>query len=198
MRFPTARPNQQPQLSLTQLPECIPQVFDREVVVEQVATMFSEAATQMPSQYDIGPRFAPGTRFGPTFNGQRIGVEMLNTSLLLLAAITIGVWVIGALIGGRTGRGRWSRLGGLLLAGSIAVLAIGLFVYVFGAALLPQAWFADLGRSEHVRSRSVQALRAATRAAIFDRGRGAVYRRGGADRAGCAAKTSGSPSQYPS
>src|SRR5512145_3165745 len=32
--IPTCAANQQPQLSLTQLPECIPPVFDREVIAE--------------------------------------------------------------------------------------------------------------------------------------------------------------------
>jgi len=54
------------------------------------------------------------------------------------------VGVMGALLGGRNGRGRWLWLGGLLLAGSIAVLAVSLFIFVFAAALLPQAWLADL------------------------------------------------------
>ena len=143
--IPNCGPDQQPQLSLTQLPECLPQVFDREVVAERVATMLSSAAAQMPSQYDIGPRIAPATRFGLMFNGRRVGVALLDTSLLLLAAITIGAWVMGALLGGRNGRDRWLWLGGLLLAGSIVVLAISLFIAIFGAALLPPAWFDDLG-----------------------------------------------------
>ena len=88
--IPTCAANQQPQLSLTQLPECLPQVFDREVVAEQVAATLSAAAAQMPGQYDIGPRLAPGTRFGLMFNGRRVGVELLDTSLLLLAVITVG------------------------------------------------------------------------------------------------------------
>ena len=61
--------------------------------------------------------------------------------------------MIGALLGGSQagttarhlrGRDRWLWLGGLLLAGAIVVLATGLFVFIFGAALLPQAWLADL------------------------------------------------------
>jgi hypothetical protein len=140
--IPDCEPDQQPQLSLTQLPECIPQVFDRAYIAEQVAQTLSTAASQMPSQYDIGPRLSPSTRFGMRFNGRRVGVELLDASLLLLAVVTIGVWISGAVIGGR-GR-RWQRLGGLLLAGSLAVLASSLFLFVFGAALLPQAWLADL------------------------------------------------------
>jgi hypothetical protein len=142
--IPTCAANQQPQLSLTQLPQCIPQVFDRAVVAEQVAATLSSAAAQMPNQYDIGPRLAPSTRFGLMFNGRRMGVAMLDTSLLLLAVITIGLWVMAALVGGRNGRGRLSWLGGLLLIGSIVVLFASLFIFVFGAALLPQAWLADL------------------------------------------------------
>ena len=142
--IPACAANQQPQLSLIQLPECLPQVFDREMVAEQVAATLSAAAAQMPGQYDIGPRLAPGTRFGLMFNGRRVGVELLDTSLLLLAVITVGVWVTGALLGGRTRNGRWLWLGGLLLAGSIAVLAVSLFMFVFGAALLPQTWLVDL------------------------------------------------------
>jgi len=115
------------------------------------------AAQQMRSQYDIGARLNSGMRFGPTFNGQRIGLTMVNTTLWVLALGTIGVWVIGALIGGRTGR--LARMGGLLLAGSIAVLIMGVFVYVFGVALVPQAWFADLGSELSPIGRSVaQAL----------------------------------------
>ncbi len=155
--IPTCTADQQPQLSFSQLPECIPQVFDRSVVVDQVAKMLSEAATQMPTQYDIGPRLAQGVRFGPTFNGQRIGLTMVNTILWVLVLGTIGVWVIGALIGGRTGR--LARLGGMLLAGSIAVLSTGVIVYVFGAAFVPQAWLADLGSELSPIGRSVaQAL----------------------------------------
>ncbi len=97
----------------------------------------------MPGQYDIGPRLVPSARFGLMLNGRRVGVEMLDTGLLLLVVITIGVWVMGAVLGGRNGRGRWSWLGGLLLIGSIMVLFAGLFIFVFGPALLPQSWLAD-------------------------------------------------------
>jgi hypothetical protein len=142
--IPTCTENQQPQLSLTELPKCIPQVFDRDYIVEQVAQTLSAAAGQMPSQYNIGSRLAPSTRFGLMLNGRRVGVELLDTSLLLLAVITIGVWVIGTLLDGYNRSERWLWLGGLLLAGSIAVLAASLFVFIFGAALLPQAWLADL------------------------------------------------------
>ncbi len=142
--IPNCGPDQQPQLSLTQLPECIPQVFDRDYIVEQVAQTLSTVASQMPSQYDIGPRLSPGTRFGLMFNGRRVGVALLDTSLLLLAVITIGLWVMATLLGGHEKRGRWLWFGGLLLSGSIAVLVISLFLFVFGAALLPQAWLADL------------------------------------------------------
>jgi hypothetical protein len=142
--IPTCAANQQPQLSLTQLPECIPAVFDRDVIAERIAAMLSEAAAQMPGQYDIGPRLGSSIRFGLAFSGRRVGVAMLDTSLLLLAAITIGAGVMGALLGGRTGRDRWLWFGGMLLIGSIAVLMVSLFVFIFGAALLPQAWLADL------------------------------------------------------
>jgi hypothetical protein len=142
--IPTCAPDQQPQLSLTQLPECIPAVFDREVVAERVAATLSDAAAQMPSQYDIGSRFAPSTRFGPLLNGRRVGIDLLNASLWLLVVTTLGAGAMAALLGGRRGRDRWLWLGGLLLIGSIAVLIAGLFVFIFGAALLPQAWLADL------------------------------------------------------
>jgi hypothetical protein len=155
--IPNCTADQQPQLSFSELPECIPQVFDRSVIVEQVAKMLSEAATQMPAQYDIGPRLAQGVRFGPTFNGQRVGLTMVNTILGVLVLGTIGVWAIAALLGGRNGRG--TRLGGMLLAGSIAVLGAGVIVYVFGSAFVPQAWFADLGSELSPIGRSVvQAL----------------------------------------
>jgi hypothetical protein len=151
--IPNCTADQQPQLSFGQLPECIPPVFDRNAVVEQVATMLSTAATQMPAQYDIGSRLAVGARFGPTFNGQRIGLTMISTTLWVVVLGTIGVWVLGALIGGR--RGRLARLGSMLLAGSIAVLIMGVFIYVFGVALVPQAWFSDLGSELSPIGRSV-------------------------------------------
>jgi hypothetical protein len=157
--IPTCAANQQPQLSLTQLPECIPPVFDRAVVAERVAATLSEAAAQMPSRYDIGPRLGSSVRFGLAFNGRRVGVELLDMSLLLLAAVTIGVGVMGALLGGHEARGRWLWLGGYLLAGSIAVLAVSLFIFVFGAALLPQAWLADLSAEAAALARGlIQAL----------------------------------------
>lgn len=142
--IPACAANQQPQLSLTQLPACIPAIFDRQVVAERVAQTLSAAAAQMPLQYDIGSRLVPSTRFGLMFNGRRLGVAMLDTSLLLSVVITIGAGAMAALLGGRRGRERWLWFGGLVLIGSIAVLMIGLFVFVFGAALLPQAWLADL------------------------------------------------------
>ena len=142
--IPTCRADQQPQLSLTQLPECIPPIFDRSAVAERVAATLSSAAIQMPSQYNIGPRLAPSIRFGLMLNGRRVGVEMLDTSLLSLVVITIGIWLMGALAGGHNGRGRWLWLGGMLLFGSIAVLVVSLFTFIFGPALLPQAWWADL------------------------------------------------------
>ena len=107
----------------------------------------------MPAQYDIGSRLALGARFGPTFNGQRIGLTMINTTLWVLVLGTIGVWVLGALMGGRSGR--LARLGGMLLAGSIAVLLMGVFIYVFGVGLVPQAWFVDLGSELSPIGRSV-------------------------------------------
>jgi hypothetical protein len=137
--IPTCAADQQPLLSLTQLPECIPQVVNRNMIAGQVAVLLSSAAARMPSQYDIGPRLLPSTHFGLMLSGRRIGVEMLDTSLLLLVVITIGMWVTAALLGGR-----WLWLGGLLLAGSIAVLVVSLFILVFSPALLPQAWLADL------------------------------------------------------
>jgi hypothetical protein len=109
----------------------------------------------MPNQYDIGSRLVPSTRFGPLLNGRRVGVDLLDTSLLLLALITIGAGVMGALLGGRSGRERWLWLGGLLLAGSIAVLVISLFVFIFGAALLPQAWLADLAAEASMLARGL-------------------------------------------
>jgi hypothetical protein len=155
--IPTCAPDQQPQLSFGQLPECIPQVFDHNTIVEQVVLTLKEAANQMPLQYDIGPRLAQGMRFGLTFNGRRIGLTMINTALWVLVLGTIGMWVIGALIGGRTGR--LTRLGGMLLAGSIAVLGAGVISYVFCAVFVPQAWFADLGSELSPIGRSVaQAL----------------------------------------
>jgi hypothetical protein len=157
--IPACGANQQPQLSLTQLPECMPPALDREAVTERVAAMLSEAAAQMPGEYNLGPRLAPGMRFGLMFNGRRVGVELLDASLLLWAVVTIGAWVTGALLGGRHRNGRWLWLGGLLLAGSIAVLAVSLFTFVFGATLLPQAWLADLSAEAGALARGlIQAL----------------------------------------
>lgn len=157
--IPNCGPDQQPQLSPTQLPECIPQVFERAYIVEQVAQTLSTAASQMPSQYDIGPRLSPGARFRLIFNGRRVGVTMLDTSLLLLAMITIGVWAIGAVIGARNPYERWFWLGGMLLVGSIAVLGVSLFLSLLGAAVLPQAWLADLSTEASTLVRGVsQAL----------------------------------------
>lgn len=141
--IPNCTPDQQPQLSFGQLPECIPPVFDRNAIIEQVATTLNEAAKQLPGQYDIGPRLASGLRFGLTFNGRHIGLAEVDMTLLLLALVTIVVWITGALIGAPTGR--WRRWGGMLLAGSITVLGAGMIIYVFGRAFVPQAWFADLG-----------------------------------------------------
>jgi hypothetical protein len=136
-------------------PNC-PSAFRRSLIVvvaERVAAMLDSAAAQMPGQYNIGPRLAPSTRFGPLFNGRRVGVELLNTSLLLLVVVTIGAWVISALLGaaraGKTSRQlrrreTWMWFGGLLLIGSIAVLGVSLFILVFGATQLPQTWLADL------------------------------------------------------
>jgi hypothetical protein len=155
--IPSCALDQQPRLLFGQLPDCIPPVFDRNAAIEQVATMLREAANQMPAQYDIGSRLVPGARFGPTLNGQRIGLTMINTTLWVLALGTIGVWVLGALIGGR--HGRMTRLGGMLLAGSIAVLGAGVLIYVFGALAVPQAWFVNLGSELSPIGRSVaQAL----------------------------------------
>jgi hypothetical protein len=142
--IPACAADQQPQLSLTQLPECIPAIFDREVVAERVAATLDGAAAQMPAQYDVGPRLGSSLRLGLMLNGRRLGFEMINTILLLLIILTIGIGAMGALLGGRNRRDRWLWLGGLLLIGSIAVLAISLFVFIIGAALLPQAWLADL------------------------------------------------------
>jgi hypothetical protein len=162
--IPTCAVNQQPQLSLTQLPECLPAIFDREVVAQQVAATLSTAAAQMPNQYDIGPRLVPGTRFGPMFNGRRVGVDMLDVSLFLMVLITIGAGMMAALLGGSQagtsarhlrGRDRWVWLGGLLLIGSAAVIALSLFIFLFGPALVPPAWLADLTEAARVIARGV-------------------------------------------
>jgi hypothetical protein len=142
--IPTCAPDQVPQLSLTELPQCIPQILDRAYVVEQVAQTLSAAATQMPNQYDIGSRLVPSARFGPSIEGRRVGVELLTASLWLLVGLTIGAGLMAALLGGRTGHDRWMWLGGALLIGSLAVLAISLFVFILGAGLLPPAWQAEL------------------------------------------------------
>jgi hypothetical protein len=142
--IPTCAADQLPSLSLSQLPECLPAIFDREVVAQQVAATLSTAAAQMPNQYDIGSRLVPSARFGPLLNGRRIGVDLLAAGLWLLVVLAIGVGLMAALLGGRTGRDRWLWLGGALLIGSIAVLAVSLFIFIFGAGLLPSAWLADL------------------------------------------------------
>ncbi len=142
--IPTCATDQLPQLSLTQLPQCLPPIIDRAAIIEQVTVILSNAAGQMPSQYDIGPRLVAGARFGLTLNGRRIGVAMLDTSLLLLAVVTLGVGLMGALLGGREARGRWLWFGGMLLTAAVIIVAGSVFAYVFGGALLPRAWFADL------------------------------------------------------
>ncbi len=153
--IPTCRPDQQPQLSFIQLPECIPPVFDRRAIVEQVAGALSDTAGRLPVQFDIGPKIAAGMRLGLTFNGRRLDVAMIDAVLLLLALGTIGVWIIGALIGGRTGRERWYWLGGSLLLGSLIVLGLSLFAYVFAPALLPQSAFAGLANEASTAARGI-------------------------------------------
>jgi hypothetical protein len=168
--IPNCAPNQQPQLSLTQLPACIPQVFDRSYIIEQVAATLSQAAGSMPLQYDIGPQIAAGIRFGPTFNGRRISGTLIDTTLLLLVLSTIGAWIIAALSGGRTSQGRWTWLGGTLLAGSLMVLGLSVCVYVFGPALIPSAWYAELTNEASVLVRGlvqVFARQLAIRSIIF-------------------------------
>ena len=135
--IPACARDQQAQLAFAQLPECLPAVFDRNYIVERVAQALNDAASRMPIEYDIGPRLGASVRLGPTFNGQRIGGTLIDSICWLLALSTLGMWVLSGVIGGRTGRERWSWLGGLLLAGSLLVLGLGLFIYLSGPALVP-------------------------------------------------------------
>jgi hypothetical protein len=142
--IPACRSDQQPQFTWVELPECLPEVFDRIYIVDQVAASLADAAGRLPSQFDLGPRLAPYLRAGLKFNGQRLGTALLDASLLLLFLGTSLVWIIAAFIGGRNGRGRWRWLGGSLLAGSTVTIGSSLLLYLFGTALLPAPLFAAL------------------------------------------------------
>lgn len=153
--IPTCRADQQPQLTWVELPECLPDVFDRGYIVDQVAASLTETAGRLPGQLDIGPRLSPYLRAGLKFNGQRVGAALLDTSLVLLVVLSSLVWIIAALIGGRDGRERWQWLGGALLAGSTLTMGWCLLMYLLGAALLPASMFAALSTDLAVIARGV-------------------------------------------
>ena len=153
--IPTCRPDQQPQLTWVELPECLPDVFDRNFISDQVAVSLADTAGRLPSQFDIGPRLSPYLRGGLKFNGQRVGVVVLDAGLLILALGTGVLWIVAAVLGGRRRRERWQWLGGTLLAASVLTIGLSLLLYLFGSALLPASWFVALSADLAVIARGV-------------------------------------------
>ena len=128
--IPACAEGQAPQLSFDRLPECWPGNIDRALIVDQVADVLDISAIKLPASLDIGGQLVSGSAVDNLVQvRQWAKVALLDAGLLILAATTLLIWLIGALIGGRSSKERLTWLGGWLLFGSL--IAVGVYALIF-------------------------------------------------------------------
>ncbi len=128
--IPTCAAGQSPQLSFERLPECWPGNLDRTLIVDQVADVLDISAIKLPASVDIGGQMIRGStadRLVEVRQWAKIG--LLDVGLLMLTVGALLIWLLGALIGGRSSRERLTWLGGWLLFG--ALVAVGVYALIF-------------------------------------------------------------------
>ncbi len=140
--IPTCTAGQSPQLSFDRLPECWPDNIDRSLIVDQVAQVLDSSAAGLSASIDVGRQLVGG----PAADGlvevrQWTRLAMLDVDLFVLAAATGLIWLIGALIGGRNSKERFTWLGGWLMFGALAAVGVYALIFVGGsrAVLLSSA-----------------------------------------------------------
>ncbi|MBI5567643.1 MAG: hypothetical protein HY870_22280 [Chloroflexi bacterium] len=140
--IPTCAEDQSPQLSFDRLPECWPGNLDRVLIVDRVADVLDISAIKLPASLDMGGQLVSGSIAASLVEvRQWMKVALLDAGLLLLAAATLVIWLIGALIGGRSSKERLTWTGGWLLFGALAAVGVYALIFVGGtrAVLLTES-----------------------------------------------------------
>lgn len=132
--IPTCAAGQTPQLSLDRLPECWPGNLDRALIIDQVAVVLDTAASNVSPSIDLGRQLIPTSMSDDLLEVRRWAkVAMGDTDLLVIIAATGLVWLLGALLGGRSASERWTWLGGWLLFGTLLAVAVYALIFVGGS-----------------------------------------------------------------
>ena len=128
--IPTCAAGQSPQLAFDRLPECWPDNIDRSLIVDQVAQVLDSSAAGLSASIDVGRQFV-NSAAADRLTGIRpwLQLALRDVNLFVLAAATLLVWLIGALIGGRNSKERFTWLGGWLMFG--ALVAVGVYALIF-------------------------------------------------------------------
>ncbi len=142
--IPTCAPDQSPNIVPGRLPDCLPAVFDRSFVADQVTQVLDESARQLTSQLDVGAVLA---RDAPNIRTIQRATQWLSSGVWLpvAALIMLGVWLIGSWVGGRSGRERLTWLGGWLMFGAFVSLAIDAYLFVAGTRAIASAAITPAG-----------------------------------------------------
>lgn len=133
--IPTCGANQQPTLSFTQLPDCLPDNLDRALVSDQVDAFLKNAANDVPNTIDAGTTIAGRSTWDNLAKVRRV-LQFLDFGVLALALIAVFVWLMGALIGGENPQARLRWAGGWLLFSSVMVIGICILVFVLRTSLV--------------------------------------------------------------
>jgi hypothetical protein len=131
--IPTCAAGQQPPLSFDRLPECWPANVDRSLIVNQVAQVVDSAASALPASIDVGGQLVRGSDASRLVEvRQWIRGALLDAAWFMLASATLLTGLIGALLGGRSSKERWTWLGGWLMFGALTAVAVYALIFVGG------------------------------------------------------------------
>ena len=132
--IPDCAPGQSPQLSFDRLPDCLPAGFDRDLVIDQVALALDNAAGALPDTADAGGLLFRGAAAASLVTVRSVLLPATSTgALFLLLVATLGIWLIGGFVGGRTRKGRLTWLGGWLLFAALIAAALALVTLIGGS-----------------------------------------------------------------
>jgi hypothetical protein len=138
--IPDCTAGQQPNLSGTSVPECLPAGIDRAATADFVAGLINQAAGEIPDGVDVGPSFSSSGRWASLITG-RSWIRLLDVGIMLLIIVTFLFWFVGALIAGKDFKEGLRWAGGWLLTGSISVLAFGVLMLIARDAMFSSASF---------------------------------------------------------